>query len=169
MKETRPGEIGLEFDPGALPPDAGLVFIGRIRSPWRDRADCPKNMAAARERGQPASVEVAEPYRAGLLRLERVSHVVLLSWLAAAGRHLIVQHPRHAEQPSGTFALRSPVRPNPIGLHVCRLLDADPVGGVLTIDAIDVLDATPLLDIKPYFASTDAFPDARRDRAEPAG
>jgi tRNA-Thr(GGU) m(6)t(6)A37 methyltransferase TsaA len=156
--EPREGERALPFDPAALAADAGIVFIGRIRSPWTDRADCPKNMREARERGRPASVEIDPAYAEGLIGLERHSHVVLLSWLHGSRRDLIVQKPRHAEEARGTFALRSPVRPNPIGLHVARLLRVD--GPVLTIDAIDLLDGTPLVDLKPYFASTDSIPDA---------
>ena len=57
-------------------------------------------------------------------------------------------------------ALRSPARPNPIGLHVARLVAVDIGTGRIDLDAIDVLDGTPVIDIKPYFASTDAFPEA---------
>ena len=158
--QQRDGEVALPFDPAALPGDGSVVFIGRVRSPWTDRADCPKNMAAARETGRPASVEIDEAYRAGLAGLENVTHVVLLTWLDRAGRNLIVQKPRHAATVRGTFALRSPVRPNPIGLHVVRLAGLDLEAGVLRLEAIDVLDCTPVIDIKPYYASTDAVPDA---------
>jgi tRNA (Thr-GGU) A37 N-methylase len=77
-----------------------------------------------------------------------------------APRNLIVQKPRHAVEPKGVFALRSPARPNPVGLDVARLLEIDAEAGLLTIDASDMLDGTPVIDIKPYFASIDAFPDA---------
>jgi tRNA-Thr(GGU) m(6)t(6)A37 methyltransferase TsaA len=156
----REGEKELGFDPAALPGDEHIVFIGRIRSPWTSREDCPKNMREARDRGRPASVEIDAPYRAGLEGLERASHVVLLSWFDRAPRNLIIQKPRHSPVSSGTFALRSPARPNPIGLHVARLVSIDHETGLLGIDAIDVLDGTPLLDVKPYFASIDAMPEA---------
>jgi tRNA (adenine37-N6)-methyltransferase len=158
--ERRDGEIPLEIAPAGMAGDANLVFIGRIVSPWTSRDNCPKNMAEARERGRPAEVTVEPPYRPGLQGLERVSHVVILSWLGRAMRNLIVQKPRHAPEAKGVFALRSPVRPNPIGLHVARLTLLDIGAGRLTLDAIDTLDGTPVLDIKPYYASTDAFPDA---------
>lgn len=158
--ERREGEIPLEIDPAGTTGDAHLVFIGRIASPWTSRETCPKNMAEARERGQPAEVIVEPPYRAGLQGLERVSHVVILSWLGRAPRNLIVQKPRHAPEPKGVFALRSPARPNPVGLHVARLTTLDIGAGRLTLEAIDTLDGTPVLDIKPYYASTDAYPDA---------
>ncbi len=159
---ARQGEQRLGFDPAAQPADAGLVFIGAIRSPWRERADCPKNMRQARETGLGAHLEVALPYRAGLAGLERASHVVVTSWLDRAPRDLIVQKPRHAARASGTFALRSPARPNPLGLHVCALRGIDIDAGIVRLDAIDVLDDTPLVDLKPYFASIDSFPDATR-------
>ncbi|MEP9388716.1 tRNA (N6-threonylcarbamoyladenosine(37)-N6)-methyltransferase TrmO [Mesorhizobium sp. KR9-304] len=164
MFEAREGEIALAEDPGAMAGDARLVFIGRIRSPWNTRADCPKNMAAARTAGLPASVEIEPRYRRGLGGLAGTSHVVLLSWLGSAPRNLIVQKPRHASEAKGVFALRSPARPNPVGLHVARLIALDEAAGLLTLDAIDVLDGTPLLDIKPYFASIDSFPDAMPPR-----
>ena len=154
----REGEKALGFDPAALAPDAGVVFIGEVRSPWTQRADCPRNMREARERGLPASVEIDEAYAEGLNGLERFSHVVVLTWLDGARRDLIVQRPRHAESARGTFSLRSPVRPNPVGLHVARLLGIS--GTTLTLEGIDALDGTPVIDVKPYFASTDSIADA---------
>lgn len=160
MSGMRDGEEALPFDPAERAGDGQIVFIGRIVSPWTNRAECPKNMAAARDTGRPAQAIVDEEFRRGLLGLENASHVILLTWLADAGRNLIRQRPRHRPEATGTFALRSPVRPNPIGLHVVRLLGVDETNGVLDLEAIDVLDGTPLLDIKPYFASTDAVPEA---------
>lgn len=158
--ERREGEEMLASDPAALPADGHVVFIGRIRSPWLSRETCPKNMRAARETGQPASLLVDAPYRPGLAGLERASHIVVLSWLDRSKRNLIVQKPRHAAETSGVFALRSPVRPNPIGLHVVRLLSLDHDSGRLDLEAIDLLDDTPVLDIKPYFSSVDAVSEA---------
>jgi tRNA-Thr(GGU) m(6)t(6)A37 methyltransferase TsaA len=168
MFEAREGEIALADDPAAMAADAHLVFIGSIRSPWKTRADCPKNMAAARASGEQASLEIEPQYRQGLAGLAGTSHVVILSWLGFAPRNLIVQHPRHAAAPKGVFALRSPARPNPVGLHVARLVALDAEAGLLTLDAIDVLDGTPVIDLKPYFASIDSFPDAAPPRHKDA-
>ncbi len=162
MFETREGEVRLASDPAAGPGDGHVVFIGRIASPWKTRDECPKNMAAARQTGRTAELVVDEPFRPGLACLAGASHVVILSWLQHSPRDLIVQKPRHAETAKGVFALRSPVRPNPIGLHVARLLELDAANGRLLLDAIDVLDGTPVLDLKPYLPSIDAFPDATR-------
>lgn len=160
LNQPRPGEQTLAFDPAETAADASVTFIGRVVSPWTDRADCPKNMAQAREGAFPASILIDQPYRAGLAGLEHVSHIVVLTWLDRVPRNLIVQKPRHAETPRGTFALRSPARPNPIGLHIVALTGIDHAAGRLDLEAIDVLDGTPVIDIKPYYASTDSVPDA---------
>lgn len=166
MFETRAGEQKLSEDPAAAPGDARVVFIGRIRSPWTDRSTCPKNMRAARETGLTAELILDEPYRRGLAGLDGVSHIVVLTWLHYSPRDLIVQKPRHATTARGVFALRSPARPNPVGMHVVRLVSVDHETGTVSLDAIDVLDGTPVIDIKPYFASIDAFPDATRPSAD---
>jgi tRNA-methyltransferase O/ABC transporter substrate binding protein len=72
-------------------------------------------------------------------------------------RNIVLQNPRHYGELRGTFALRSPARPNPIAISVVRLLERD--GAKLSVVGLDCLDGTPLLDIKPYFASTDSVPD----------
>ncbi|MBB3703945.1 tRNA-Thr(GGU) m(6)t(6)A37 methyltransferase TsaA [Aminobacter aminovorans] len=162
MFEQREGEIPLAGDPAADADDARLAYIGRIASPWKQREHCPKNMNAARERGGGATVTVDVPYRAGLAGLAGFSHVFVLSWFEQAPRNLIVQKPRHASDAKGVFALRSPARPNPIGLHVAAIVSLDMENGVIELDAIDALDGTPVIDLKPYFASVDAIPDATR-------
>jgi tRNA-Thr(GGU) m(6)t(6)A37 methyltransferase TsaA len=166
MFERREGEEALEFDPARRPGDGHVVFIGRVASPWVRRKDCPKNMRAARETGKAASVFVDAAYRPGLRGLEGVSHVIVLTWLHHSPRDLIVQKPRHAAEAKGVFALRSPVRPSPVGLHVARLLSLDTGTGELGLEAIDALDGTPVIDIKPYFASVDSVPDAGVTRSD---
>lgn len=135
--------------------DASVYFIGRIRTPWRRRDECPKN---ARESDAVCTVVLDPRWIDGLKGLETASHVILLYWMDQARRDLVLQAPRHYAEQRGTFALRSPVRPNPIALSVARLVGID--GNTLSVVGIDCLDNTPLLDIKPYFASTDAVPDA---------
>lgn len=146
--------------------DAGLIFIGRIHTPWNSRGDAPRNTMGTEE---VCTIELDPQYAEGLTGLETCSHIVVLYWLDQSPRNLIVQRPRHSKVSRGTFSLRSPVRPNPIGLAVADLISID--GNVLTIRHIDCFDGTPLLDIKPYFASTDSKPDAevgwRRDELRP--
>ena len=154
--DLRDGEIQLPFDPAVTAADARLMFIGHIRSPWTDRMTCPHNIAEARTRGGGGTVEVDAPFRLGLSGVHKHTHVILLYWLDRARRDLIVQRPRRAEHTSGVFALRSPVRTNPIGLAVVKLLAIDERAGRLEIEAIDCLDGTPLIDIKPYIARVDS-------------
>jgi tRNA-Thr(GGU) m(6)t(6)A37 methyltransferase TsaA len=136
--------------------DAGLYFIGRIRTPWRRREDCPKN---AQESDAVCKIEVDPLWAQALAGIETCSHLIVLYWMDKARRDLVVQVPRHYGEGRGTFALRSPVRPNPIAMSVVRLLG---VGGTtLSVIGLDCLDNTPLLDLKPYFASTDAVPEAK--------
>jgi tRNA-Thr(GGU) m(6)t(6)A37 methyltransferase TsaA len=148
----REGEVAV-----ALPErfDASLYFIGRIRTPWVRREDCPKN---GREAEAACTIELDSRWARGLQGLETSSHVVVLYWMDRARRDLVLQAPRHYGEQRGTFALRSPVRPNPIAMSVVRLLRIE--GTTLSVVGLDCLDGTPLLDIKPYFASTDAVPDA---------
>ena len=153
-KGVRPGEVVIEL-PADF--DAGVYFIGRIRTPFKTRDDCPKGSAASDAVGR---VELDARYAAGLEDLRLYSHAVLLYWMDRARRDLIGQVPAHLGHPRGTFALRSPVRPNPIALSVVEIVSVE--GSTLTVRNIDCVDGTPLLDIKPYFASTDSVPDARR-------
>lgn len=157
---AREGEVAAAVDPAALPADADVIFIGHVRSAWMRREDCPKNIREAREAGRPATVEIDAPWRPGLAGLAGTTHVIVLTWLDRSPRNLILQKPRHASEPKGVFALRSPARPNPVGLHATRLLALDAAAGTLTLDGIDVLDGTPVIDVKPYHASVDAYPDA---------
>jgi tRNA-Thr(GGU) m(6)t(6)A37 methyltransferase TsaA len=153
--DIRAGEIAIEL-PTAF--DAGLYFIGRIRTPWTRREDCPRNANEARAAGIVCTIELDERYLAGLRQVETCTHLLVLYWMDKARRDLVVQAPRHYGAPRGTFALRSPVRPNPIAASVARLVRIE--GSRLSVVGLDCLDGTPLLDIKPYFASTDAVPDA---------
>jgi tRNA-Thr(GGU) m(6)t(6)A37 methyltransferase TsaA len=148
----RDGEVAV-----ALPAqfDAALYYIGRIRTPWERRQDCPKN---ARQSDAVCTVELDPRWVEGLKGLESVSHVLLLYWMDQARRDLAVQSPRHHTERRGTFAIRSPARPNPIAVSVARLVRID--GNALSVVGLDCLDNTPLIDIKPYFASTDSIPDA---------
>ncbi|MEZ5856895.1 MAG: tRNA (N6-threonylcarbamoyladenosine(37)-N6)-methyltransferase TrmO [Hyphomicrobiaceae bacterium] len=155
------GEVWLADDPGAAAGDAHLVFIGRVASGWSGESPPPKNPGEARERRKPASITIAEPYRAGLDGLSGYSHVIVLVWLDRASRRpLIIRRQRHFDKPRGVFSVRSPVRPNPIGLSVARLIGVDMDSGRIDIDAIDFLEGTPVIDIKPYRPGIDAIPDA---------
>ena len=151
---ARDGEVVVALSD---PADAALHFIGRIRTPFATLADCPKNPG---EGHVEASVELDPRYLAGLEGIDRFSHLILLYWMDEARRDLIRQTPRHLDTPRGVFALRSPLRPNPVSLAVVELVRVD--GARLVVKGIDCRDRPPLIDIKPYFASTDSVPVARR-------
>jgi tRNA-Thr(GGU) m(6)t(6)A37 methyltransferase TsaA len=151
-KSIRPGEVATTL-PDAF--DAGLYFIGRIRTPWTQRDDCPKN---PRQSDAVCTIEVGARWAAALEAVGTCTHLLVLYWMHQARRDLVVQVPRHLGQARGTFALRSPVRPNPVAASVVRLLAVE--GNTLSVVGLDCLDGTPLIDLKPYFPSIDAVPEA---------
>lgn len=153
----RAGETALPFDPAAQA-DATLAFIGRIRTRFGP-GDCPKNLVQARASGAGlAVIEVDVPYRPALAGLHAAAPIIVLYWMAGASRRLVRQWPRHRDGPAGTFALRSPARPNPLALAVVRIVSVDAGAGVVSVDALDCWDRTPLIDIKPWFDSVDIPP-----------
>ncbi|MCR9087906.1 MAG: TrmO family methyltransferase [Rhodobacteraceae bacterium] len=156
MGDPRPGEVLLPFDPGARA-DGSVSFIGTIRSPWGPD-DCPKNIGRARETGKAAHIELIEGYGGGLLGLAIGQPVILLYWMDRSRRDIVVQRPGHADGPRGVFALRSPARPNPVAMATVRITSLDPEAGRIGIDAIDVFDGTPLIDLKPWLETVDLPP-----------
>ncbi len=147
LNEIRAGEVAVEL-PAAH--DAGLVFIGRIRTPWTDRLGCPRQ---GRADGPACRIEVFPPWRAALDGVARYERLEVLYWLDRSRRDLVRQSPADDGTTRGTFSLRSPVRPNPIGTSIVRLIGAEDgvsvEDGVLHVRGLDCLDGTPLLDIKP--------------------
>jgi tRNA-Thr(GGU) m(6)t(6)A37 methyltransferase TsaA len=150
-EDIRAGEISVTL-PDKF--DAGVYFIGRIRTPWKRRDECPKN---ARGSDAVCTIELDPRYAAALDGVATCTHLVVLYFMDQARRDLLVQAPRHGDR-RGTFAIRSPVRPNPIAMSVVKLLAVE--GTTLSVVGLDCLDGTPLIDIKPYFASVDSVPDA---------
>ena len=156
----RPGEVRASIDPANEVSDAHLVFIGRARTPWTSREECPKNIREARERGGSARIEIEPEWRPGLGDLRAGEAIIVLTWMDQARRDLVVQAPRHRPTPTSVFSIRSPVRPNPIGLSVVRLVACNAEAGTLEVDALDCLDGTPVLDIKPWRKGVDVPPDS---------
>ena len=152
MSDVREGEIRLDKP---VQMRAGICFVGHIESPWKTRADCPRNLRSARERGQPATLHIAPEFCPALDGIAPGDALVALYWMTEARRDLLRQVPRHRPEGAGTFALRSPARPNPIGMGVVRVLMIDTVAGRIEIDAIDALDGTPLIDLKPHMPAAD--------------
>jgi tRNA-Thr(GGU) m(6)t(6)A37 methyltransferase TsaA len=126
--------------------------IGFVRSPYNDTAVIPKGLGARHD--AEGILEVLREFEPGLTDLEGFSHLFVL-WVfdRSDGFDLFGRTPID-ERPHGVFSTRSPRRPNPIGLTVVELLRRD--GGSLHVRGIDMLDGTPILDIKPYMSSIPA-------------
>ena len=154
--EIRPGEIAVEC-PDAT--DAGLIFIGKIRTPWTSRMECPRQ---GRQDGPLCRVEIFEPWRDALAGAEKYTQFEMLYWLHRSRRDLVMQCPKSDGQARGTFSLRSPVRPNPIGTSIVKLERIE--GFTLLVRGLDCLDETPLVDLKPDRCSfTPLAPPTRGD------
>ena len=131
--------------------------IGIIHSPFKQLENMPIQPKGAQEvLGQ---VELLPEFAAGLQDLEGFSHIYLIVQFHEARREALKVVPFMDNVPRGVFATRSPLRPNHIGLSIVELVEVN--GNVLTIKGVDVLDGTPLLDIKPYIARFDHVNDSR--------
>jgi tRNA-Thr(GGU) m(6)t(6)A37 methyltransferase TsaA len=141
LNEMRAGESAVEF-PQAT--DAGVVFVGRIRTPWTDRLQCPRQ---GRPDGPICRIEVFDPWVAALDGITEYARLEVLYWLHESRRDLVRQSPRNDGVARGAFSLRTPVRPNPIGTQIVTLVGVE--GPVVLVRGLDCLDGTPLLDLKP--------------------
>lgn len=126
--------------------------VGFVRSPYADTAQIPKGPGA--EHRAEGVLELLPEFEAGLTDIEGFSHLFVL-WLfdRVDGFDLLATPPTD-DRPHGVFSTRSPRRPNPIGLTVVRLIRRD--GARLVVQGVDMLDGTPILDIKPYLSSIPA-------------
>jgi len=139
--DLREGEVAVAMPP---PRDAGLVFIGRIRTPWRAREDAPRQ---GRHDGPVCRLEIFEPFVPALQGVDFYSNLEVIYWLHRSRRDLVLQSPKKNGSTRGTFSLRSPVRPNPIGTSIVKLVGIE--GATVLVRGLDCLDETPLLDLKP--------------------
>ena len=131
------------------PSELTMRRIGVVRSPYLETSQIPKGPGAQHE--AEGVVEVREELETGLADIEGFSHLFLI-WVfdRATGAELVGTPPTD-DRPHGVFATRSPRRPNPIGLSVVRLVERR--GRNLHVRGVDMLDGTPVLDIKPYLSS----------------
>jgi tRNA-Thr(GGU) m(6)t(6)A37 methyltransferase TsaA len=139
--EQRPGEVAVPLPPET---DAGVYFIGVIRTPWRDRGECPKRGSLD---GPICSIVIDERWRPALTDIGDHPRIQVLYWMHRARRDLVLQTPLRTGRTTGSFALRSPVRPNPIASSVVALVGVE--DGTLLVRGLDCLDGTPLIDLKP--------------------
>lgn len=141
LNEIRANEIASDVAPSA---DATIQFIGRIHTPWTSRLECPRQ---GRLDGPVCRIEIFEPWIRALTGVAAWERLEILYWLHESRRDLLLQSPANDGAVKGTFAIRSPVRPNPIGTSIVKLIGVE--GGVLTVQGLDCLDGTPLVDLKP--------------------
>lgn len=130
--------------------------IGEIHTPFVDKRDTPIQASRSTAIGQ---VEVYPAYVAGLRDLDGFSHIILLSVFHRSDDYKLSVTPFLDDQERGLFSTRYPARPNPIGLSTVRLLSIH--DHVLEIEGADMLDGTPLLDIKPYMPEFDVRTEVR--------
>jgi tRNA-Thr(GGU) m(6)t(6)A37 methyltransferase TsaA len=133
--------------------DIHLKPIGVIRTRFHQPKDTPIQPSMAG--GARSTVEVFEPYRQGLKDLEGFDRIWLIYWFHRASEPKLLVTPFLDNQQRGLFATRAPTRPNPIGISSVRLLRVE--GKILTVADVDILDGTPLLDIKPYVPQFDCY------------
>jgi tRNA-Thr(GGU) m(6)t(6)A37 methyltransferase TsaA len=135
-----------------------LRIIGRARTPWRRREDAPHQPTAAPE--SEAVLEIDPEYREALTDLASFDRIwVVFAFDRSQGWAARVRPPRGGPK-RGLFATRAPNRPSQIGLTSVALKEVDVEQGLVRVQAIDLLDETPILDLKPYLPNVDAWPDA---------
>ena len=140
-EHPRPGEVVVPLPSSA---DAGVYFIGTIRTPWRSRGECPRRGSLE---GPVCSIVINERWSLALTNIGDHPRIQVLYWMHRARRDLVLQTPLRTGQTTGSFALRSPVRPNPIASSVVALVGIE--GATLLVRGLDCLDGTPLIDLKP--------------------
>jgi tRNA-Thr(GGU) m(6)t(6)A37 methyltransferase TsaA len=131
--------------------------IGLIHSPFQGISDVPIQPAAAA--GMRGTVELLAEFAPGLKDLNGFSHIILLYYFHLTTQVRLSVIPFLDHEPRGVFATRAPSRPNPIGLSIVRLLSIE--DNLLHIENVDIVDGTPLLDIKPYVPAFDHYPADR--------
>ena len=124
--------------------------IGFVQSPYKETSTIPKGLGAKHE--AEGVLEILREFEPGLADIEGFSHLyVIWAFDRADGFDLTAHPPSDEKRPHGVFSTRSPRRPNPIALTVVELLRR--VGSSLHVRGVDMLDGTPILDIKPYLSS----------------
>ena len=128
--------------------DNNLKFVGIVHSGLKSLDECPKQSDDGN--APDALIEIFLEYREGLQDIRSGAEILLITWLHMANRNTLTCHPQDdLRNPlTGVFSTRSADRPNPLGLHYVKVIDI-PESGILRIDRLEVIDKTPVVDIKP--------------------
>ena len=132
-----------------------IVFepIGTIHTPFKDTRDMPIQTKGGK--GIRGAIKIKPSFAEGLKDIEGFSHIILIYNFHRSKKYSLVVRPFLDDKLHGVFATRAPERPNPIGMSVVRLKKVE--GRVLHVEDVDMVDGTPLLDIKPYIPDIDVF------------
>ncbi|MCL5986962.1 MAG: tRNA (N6-threonylcarbamoyladenosine(37)-N6)-methyltransferase TrmO [Actinobacteria bacterium] len=129
--------------------------IGKVKSAYSSAKEMPMS-------GAVASIVIEDRYLPALDQLDKNSHLIIIGFMSGADRDVLKVRPRQMREDYpeiGVFSTRSPARPNPISVTVCKLIDIS--GNTIVVDNLDLIDGTPVLDIKPYIPNADCFFSAR--------
>src|ERR1700691_2778496 len=139
--EIREGELAVEMPP---PRDGGLVFIGRIRTPWTSRLQAPRQ---GRHDGPVCRLEIFEPWVPALKGVDFYSNLEVIYWLHQSRRDLLLQSPKNNKSTRGPCSVPLAPAPDPDGTSIVKLVAIE--GSTVLVRGLDCLDETPLLDLKP--------------------
>ena len=131
--------------------------IGIIHTPYKDQKGIP--IQGKFEKGVKGRIEVFAEYQEGLKDIEGFSHLILIYYFDRAREERLIGKPFLEDEPHGIFAIRSPHRPNHIGFSIVKLEKV--ANNIITFSEVDILDGTPLLDIKPYVSHFDSREDVK--------
>jgi tRNA-Thr(GGU) m(6)t(6)A37 methyltransferase TsaA len=122
--------------------------IGIVHSPFKDRQDIPRSRCIEGFDDVEGELEIFKEYEKGLENIEGFSHLILLFAFHKSEQGSLIAHPPYDGKPKGVFSTRSPHRPNPLGFTVLRLIRREQ--NILKVSGVDMIEGTPILDIKPY-------------------
>lgn len=131
-----------------------LKKIGIVHSVYAEKGDAPRQGKYSQ---QESTIEILPAYAAALAGIKERSHIVVLYWGDRANRETLLSVPPGSDRERGVFAIRSPNRPNPIAICVCKLISVEE--NILTVVGLDALNGSPVLDIKAYVAPLDTDQD----------
>lgn len=141
---------------GPLP--GGIQVVGVARTPWQRREDAPHQPTAAPDAA--GTIEIAPEFRAGLADVASLTRIWLVFLFHRSTGHALRVKPPRGGPRRGVFATRAPNRPSQVGLTTVVVESVDEAAGLVRVRGIDLLDGTPILDLKPYLPMLDSFPDA---------